>query len=414
MIAEIMSVGTEILMGSIVNTNASFLAEECAKLGLSCYYQQVVGDNEERLSESLRLALSRSDIVLISGGLGPTEDDLTKETVAKVCNLKLVEHAESKRALEAFFDKRNRAITENNYKQIMMPEGCMVLPNPNGTAPGAIIRYENSHIVIMPGPPSEMKAMFADSVKPYLSELSEAKIYSVTIKETGIGESAAEDMLMDLIDAQTNPTIATYAKEGEVHIRVSASAEDMKAAKALTKPVVKEIKNRLKPYVYTTEDGVTLEESIVRQLIKKKMTLTCAESCTGGLLSGRIISVPGVSEVYKSGFITYSNKAKRKLLGVKKETLKEFGAVSRECAYEMAFGAANASGADVSLVVTGIAGPGGGSEKKPVGLVYIGCFVNGETVVKEYRFSGNREIIRQYSVTCALRLLRECLNGKET
>lgn len=412
MITEILSVGTEILLGSIVNTNAAFLAEECAKLGLSCYYQQVVGDNEARLSDAIELALSRADILLISGGLGPTEDDLTKETVAKVCGLKLLEHAESKKQLEDFFAKRNKPITPNNYKQIMMPEGATVLPNPNGTAPGAIVEKEGRHIVIMPGPPMEMEAMFLKSVRPYLSELSEDKIYSVTIKETGIGESAAEDMILDLIDAQTNPTIATYAKGGEVHIRVSAKAGDLKTAKKLTAPVVKEIKKRLEPHVYTTKDDVSLEDAIIKLLIKNKMTITCAESCTGGLLSGRLISAPGASETYRYGFITYANKAKRKLIGVKKETLKKYGAVSRECAYEMAFGAADAAGADVALSVTGIAGPGGGTETKPVGLVYIGCCINGETVVNEYRFTGTRDMIRQYAVTSALRLLYESLSKK--
>ncbi len=393
MIAEIISVGAEILMGNVINTNAAFLSEECVSLGLSCYNQQVVGDNAARLRSAFELALSRADVVLVSGGLGPTEDDLTKETAAELFGVPLEEHTESKKILESYFKAKNLPMAQSNYKQIMMPRGAQVIPNPNGTAPGVILTRDDKHLILMPGPPGEMKPMFKDSVKPYLAGLSGGTIYSITVKETGIGESRAEEMILDLIDAQTNPTIATYAKTGEVHFRVSAYGSNAKEAKAIAKPVAKEIVRRFKPYVYATDEDVTLEQSIVIQLAKKKMTLTCAESCTGGLLSGRIISVPGVSEVYKSGFVTYANKAKRKLLGVRKKTLRQYGAVSRECAYEMAFGAARAAEADVALSVTGIAGPDGGTEEKPVGTVFIGCVVKGEAVVKEYHFTGNRERI---------------------
>jgi nicotinamide-nucleotide amidase len=409
MICEILSVGTEILMGNIINTNASFLAEECVKLGISCYNQQVVGDNADRLKAAFELALSRSDIVMVSGGLGPTEDDLTKETAADLFGLKLVEDEASKKVLEDFFARRNKVPTPNNYKQIMFPKESKILPNPNGTAPGVIMSKDGKHIILMPGPPVEMKPMFKDHVRPFLESLSDGVIYSVTIKETGIGESSAEELIADLIDTQTNPTIATYAKTGEVHIRISAFASDKKEARKLIEPVEKEIKKRFKPHVFTTDEEVSLEEAMVKKLLKKKLTITCAESCTGGLLSGRLISVPGISEIYKAGFITYSNESKHKLLGVKKKTLKKYGAVSRECAYEMAFGAAAAAESDVAISVTGIAGPGGGTEEKPVGLVYIGCVVKGEAVVKEYHFSGNREIVRTQTVTAALRLLMECL-----
>ena len=409
MIAEIISVGTEILMGNIINTNAAFLSEECVSLGLACYNQQVVGDNAGRLKAAFELALSRSDVILVSGGLGPTEDDLTKETAAGLFGAELVEHAESRKVLESYFAARNLPMAESNYKQIMMPRDGIVLPNPNGTAPGVILSKDDKHIVLMPGPPTEMKPMFADHVKPFLAKLSGGTIYSVTIKEAGIGESAAEEMILDLIDAQTNPTIATYAKTGEVHFRVSAYGSDLKEAKKTAGPVAKEIVKRFKPYVFTTDENVTLEQAIVERLIKKKMTISCAESCTGGLLSGRLISVPGVSRVYKSGFITYANKAKRNILGVSKKTLKKYGAVSRECAFEMAYGAAKAAGSDVALAVTGIAGPDGGTEEKPVGTVFIGCVVKGAAVVKEYHFKGNRERIRESTVAAALRLLRECI-----
>ncbi|MBO4898722.1 MAG: competence/damage-inducible protein A [Lachnospiraceae bacterium] len=416
MTVEIISVGTEILMGNIVNTNAAFLSEQCVALGLSCFHQQVVGDNHDRLAEAFKLALGRADIVLVSGGLGPTEDDLTKETAAEVCGCKLIEHQPSMDALKAYFAKRNIPLTENNYKQAYMPEGGKVLENPNGTAPGVIIPYKaddtgdadkkaKKYIILMPGPPGEMKPMFLSSVRPFLKKHSPGTIYSVTVKETGIGESSAEELIKDLIDTQTNPTIATYAKTGEVHMRVSAMAQNKAEAKKLIAPVVKEIKKRFGKHVYTTDENVTLEEAVVKLLKKRGLTITFAESCTGGLLSGRVVGVPGVSDVYKTGFVTYSNKAKHKLLGVSKKTLKKYGAVSEECAYEMAFGAAKAAEADVAVAITEIAGPDGGTEEKPVGTVYIGCCVCGEAVVKRFNFSGNREKIRDNSVSAALRML---------
>ncbi len=415
MIVEIISVGTEILMGNIVNTNAAFLSEECVTLGLSCYHQQVVGDNHDRLKEAFELALSRSDIVLVSGGLGPTEDDLTKETASEVANLELKMHEPSKEALESYFSKRGMKLTENNYKQAMIPEGAIVLDNPNGTAPGVIIPYKDKaagkkdvnekYMILMPGPPGEMKPMFKDSVCPFLRKLSPGTIFSVTVKETGVGESRAEEMIKDLIDTQTNPTIATYAKTGEVHMRVSAMAENKKEAKKLISPVVKELKKRFGKYIFTTDESVSMEDAVIKRLKKKEYTLTCAESCTGGMLSARLINVPGASDVYKSGFVTYANKAKHKFLGVNKKTLKKFGAVSEECAYEMAFGAAQAAGADVAVSITGIAGPDGGTEEKPVGTVYIGLYVRGEAIVKRYNFSGDRTKIRENTVAAALRML---------
>ena len=382
-------------------------------LGLSCYHQQVVGDNHDRLKEAFELALGRSDIVLVSGGLGPTEDDLTKETASEVAGLELKMHEPSKAALEAYFAKRGMKLTDNNYKQAMIPEGATVLDNPNGTAPGVIIPYkaakkksaDEKYMILMPGPPGEMKPMFTDKVRPFLEKLSPGIIYSVTVKETGVGESQAEDMIRDLIDTQTNPTIATYAKTGEVHMRVSAMAENKKEAKKLISPVVKELKKRFGKYIFTTDESVSMEEAVIKRLKKKEYTLTCVESCTGGMLSARLINVPGASEVYKSGFVTYANKAKHKFLGVSKKTLKKFGAVSEECAYEMAFGAAKAAGADVAVSITGIAGPDGGTPEKPVGTVYIGLYVRGEASVRRYNFSGNRTKIRENTVAAALRML---------
>ncbi len=409
MTVEIIAVGTEILLGNIVNTNAAYLAEKCAMLGLSCYHQDVVGDNEERLSETLKLALSRSDIVLLSGGLGPTQDDLTKEVAAKVCGKELYLHEPSKEAIRQFFAERKLEITENNWKQAMVPEGCIVVENPGGTAPGIIMVENGKHVVLMPGPPGELIPMFERSIMPYLSGLTNGVIYSQTVKICGVGESKAESMIEDLVDAQNNPTIATYAKTGEVHLRVTSTAPDEKEAKKLVKPVVKELKGRFGNHVYTTDNDVTLEKAVVDLLMANKLTACTVESCTGGMLSARLINVPGVSEVFKSGYVTYSNKSKRRLLGIKKNLLLKHGAVSEQIAREMAKTAAALARTDVSVSTTGIAGPDGGTPEKPVGLVYIGCNVCGRITVKECHFHGSREKIRESTVAAALSLMRECI-----
>lgn len=406
---ELICVGTELLLGNIVNTNAAYLSEKCAGLGLSCYFQTVVGDNGERLTQVLETALGRSDIIILSGGLGPTEDDLTKETAAKVCGKTLLLHEPSREAIRKYFADRGMEPTDNNWKQAMLPEGCIVLDNHNGTAPGVIMETERNRVILLPGPPNELQPMFEESVAPYLTGLTSQVICSKTVKICGVGESRAETMLKDLIDSQENPTIATYAKTGEVHIRVTANADDKKTAMKLIKPVVKELKNRFGNHVYSTEEETTLEKAVADLAIANELTLTCAESCTGGMLSARLINVPGISEVYKSGVITYSNKAKRRLLGVKKSTLQKYGAVSEKTAEEMAKGAASLTRADVATAITGIAGPDGGTEEKPVGLVYIACSVKGRMTVKKYLFSGNRDKVRESAVSAALALMRDCI-----
>ncbi|HBA69513.1 MAG TPA: competence/damage-inducible protein A [Lachnospiraceae bacterium] len=408
MTVELISVGTELLLGNIVNTNAAYLSEKCADLGLSCFYQSVVGDNEERLAAVLKTALERSDIVILSGGLGPTEDDLTKEVAAKVMGRQLFMHEPSKKRIEEYFTSRNLELTENNWKQAMIPEGAIAVDNENGTAPGVIIEGEGKKVILLPGPPNEMIPMFEGGIMPYLAG-DEGTIYSQTVKICGVGESKAETMIKDIIDSQDNPTIATYAKNCEVHLRVTAKAADEKEAKKLVKPVVKELKNRFGPYVYTTNADITLEKAVADLLIANKLTVSTVESCTGGMLAARLINVPGISDVYKSGYITYSNKAKRKILGIKKGLLEKKGAVSEEVAREMAKGAALISKAEVAVSVTGIAGPDGGTEEKPVGLVYIACNVCGKIKVRKYNFRGNRAKIRETSVSSALILMRQCI-----
>lgn len=408
MTVEIIAVGTEIILGNIVNTNAAYISEKVAQTGLSCYYQSVVGDNEERLLETFNIARKRSDIIILTGGLGPTEDDLTKETVAKACGLKLVMDEVSRSHIETYFANKGTKPTENNWKQAMVPEGSMPVYNPNGTAPGIIIEDRDNRIILLPGPPGELIPMFENSIMPYLDALTPGVIYSQTVKICGVGESTAETMIKDLIDAQTNPTIATYAKIGEVHIRVTASADDKKEAKKLIKPIVKELKNRFGNYIYTTDENVTLEQSVVDLLLANNLTVTCAESCTGGMLSSRLINVPGVSEVYKSGYVTYSNKAKRKLLGIKKPIIEKHGAISAQTAEEMAKGLGIVTKADVAVGITGNAGPDAG-EDKPVGLVYIACSVKGKVKVIEAHFSGNRNKIRESAVSAALSFMRTCI-----
>lgn len=410
MVVELVSVGTELLLGNIVNTNTRYLAEKCALLGLSMYHQVVVGDNHDRLAEVVRTALGRSDVVIFTGGLGPTEDDITKEVCAEVMGLPLVEDAHTRQRIEEYF--RNniyKRITDNNWKQALVPLGARVLDNDNGTAPGLILEKDGKAAVLLPGPPNELYPLFEEQVSPYLQNLQPEVIRSQMVKICGIGESGVEERLLDLIDGQTNPTIATYAKTGEVHVRVTARAGDEQEARKLVKPVVKEIKNRLGDCVYTTREEETLEMAVVRLLHKYGLTVATAESCTGGLIAGRLVNVAGVSDVFREGFVTYSNKAKRKYLDVGKGTLKKYGAVSEQTAKEMAIGGAFASDSDLCIAVTGIAGPDGGSEDKPVGLVYIAAYLKDTVTVEEYRFKGNRQKIREQTVVRALDLLRRSI-----
>ena len=417
MITELISVGTEILLGNIVNTNSAYLAEMCARLGLSLYYQSVVGDNKDRMKKTIQLAMERSDIVILTGGLGPTQDDLTKEVTAEVMGLKLTEDAHTRKRIDKYMESYagnnpDRKITQNNWKQATVPEGAIVLDNVNGTAPGLILEKGDKIAILLPGPPNEMKPMFEEQVYPYLRGKQSNIFYSQIVKICDVGESQVAAEIQDLIGSQNNPTIAPYAKTGEVHLRITAREKDETVGKKLVKPYVHEIKKRFGKHVYTTEENKTLEEAIVDLLKEKEMRLSLVESCTGGALAARIVNVPGASEVFGAGFVTYSNKAKRKMVQVKKSTLKTVGAVSERCASEMARGGANVSGADVCLSVTGIAGPGGGTKEKPVGTVFMGCCCHGETHVREFHFVGSRSKIREQSVSHGLAFLRECIMAK--
>ena len=410
MVVELICVGTELLLGNIVNTNAAYLSEKCALLGLSMYHQSVVGDNAERLKESLETALNRSDVVILSGGLGPTQDDLTKETAAEVMDIPLKEDPHSRERIEEYFkNSQYKVITDNNWKQALVPEGAIVLDNENGTAPGIIMEKNGKSVILLPGPPGELIPMFEGKVYDYLNKLQPEIIYSTMVRICGLGESFVENEIRDLIDNQTNPTIATYAKIGQVDLRVTAKAASEKEAAKLAKPMLKELVKRFGDHIYTMDEHKSLEEVIVHFLKERSLTLTTAESCTGGMIAARITDVPGASEVFKQGLVTYSNRAKRKLLDVKKTTLKEYGAVSEKTAKEMAKNGAFITGSDACVSVTGTAGPTGGTEEKPVGLVYIGCCYNNKTVVKEFHFKGERQKIREQATANALILLRECI-----
>lgn len=403
--AEILCVGTELLLGDIVNTNAAYLARELAGCGVGCYYQTVVGDNPERLKSAIGLAFSRADIVITTGGLGPTYDDLTKETVANYFGLEMQPHEPSLKAIREFFARIGREMTQNNEKQAFMPEGAIIFPNDRGTAPGLAIEANGKTAIMLPGPPREMTAMFELQVRPFLQSRSGAVFKSHSIHLFGIGESTCEDILREKMQSLTNPTLAPYAKEGEMLLRVTASAESAEKADELMKPVIDEICAMLSDYVYGVDSG-TLQNALVCILTEKNLTVAVAESCTGGLISSRITDIAGSSKVFGYGCCVYANEAKTKLLNVSAKTLKRCGAVSAETAVEMARGVRMLSGADIGISTTGIAGPDGGTPEKPVGLVYVGISSEKGDEAHELRLSrgygGERGFIRTLAANNAL------------
>ncbi len=414
--AEILAVGTELLLGNIVNTNAQYIAKRLADLGIEVYHQAVIGDNPKRLMDAYTAAFKRADLVITTGGLGPTKDDLTKEVAFDYFGKEAVLHKDILDNIEEYFKKINRNMVESNKKQAYFPMDVLILKNNHGTAPGCIIEEGNKTLIVLPGPPREMKHMFEDYVIPYLTKYQDGILVSRVLRIIGIGESAAAEMIEDIIDKGKNPTIATYAKESEVTIRITAKANTEEEAKKLIVPVEEEIRRRLGIAVYG-EGETQIEEVVGKILVDNKLTISTAESCTGGLLAGKIINYPGISTVFKEGVITYSNEAKIKRLKVKKEILDKFGAVSSQVAAEMAEGIAKASGTDIGISTTGIAGPEGGSDEKPVGLVYIGLYIKGEVKTKELHLAGDRQKVRNTAVIRAIEwlrreLLRGILNGK--
>jgi nicotinamide-nucleotide amidase len=404
--AEILSIGTELLLGDILNTNARYLSKRLAEMGIYVHFQTVVGDNLGRILEAYDHAYQRADLVIISGGLGPTEDDLTKETAAQFFERKMIFHQDIWEPISQYYQKRGSEPIGHARKQAAFPEGSEILPNPSGTAPGCWIHSGTKMMAMMPGPPREMIPMFEEQVVPRIKPYLEQTFRSHTLRICGTGESNVEEALRDLIRQQKNPTIATYAKEGEVHVRITARASTEEAAEELLKPVVSESRERLGTLVYgDTEE--TLECAVYRLLHEKQLTLSIAESITGGLLCGRMTNVPGISAYLLEGLIPYTNAAKIRQLGISPERLNEFGPVSEEIAYDMARAVAGISGSSIGLSVTGWAGPSV-DPMKPAGLIWFGLHMNHVTLTQKMMFSGERNRIRYFAANMALCwLLRE-------
>ncbi len=397
-------------MGQIANTNAQYISAELPKVGIGVYYHDVVGDNQERLKACLSLALSRSDVIILTGGLGPTRDDLTKETVASVLNRKLILDQQCLDVMTEFFAKRNRVMSKNNIKQAFLPEGCIIVRNKNGTAPGCIIEEGDKTIVMLPGPPSEMRPMFDKSVLPYFASKSDVKLVSRFLRIFGIGESAMEDKIIDLVDSQLNPTIAPYAKDGEVMLRITASYPIDGPHEDIITPVLEEIRRRFGDAVYS-DDNSSLQQVVARLLIEKKMTISIAESCTGGMLSAKLTDIPGISDVFDRCIVTYSDRSKVEELGVRQETLDKHGAVSEETAKEMAECIRSISSTDIGVSITGIAGPDGGSNEKPVGTVYIALADKKGVKAQKLSLWGGRERIRNVACLHSFDMIRRYLSS---
>lgn len=406
---EIINVGTEILIGDILNSNAKYISKELSQIGLSVFYHSTVGDNVDRLKNILETAYNRSDVIILTGGLGPTQDDLTKETVAEVFGVEMVFDQKSHDTLLKIFRDKSR-MTKNNLKQAYIPKGSIIIPNNNGTAPGIILQKNNKSVILLPGPPSEMIPMFQETVLPYLMENNNNKFYSNYYKITNIGESALEDMLLDIINGQSNPTIATYAKTGEVLLRVTANAKNPEGANQLLDRVDEIIKERIGDNIYSFED-LPLYEVVGKLLIEKEKTISIAESCTGGLITSKLTQVPGISKCLHSGIVCYSNDSKINFLGVAPATLNEYGSVSENTAIEMLEGLYVKTHCDIVVATTGIAGPDGGSVDKPVGLVYVGIRIDGENFIEKRIISGNRERIQLVTSNIALNLIRSNLKS---
>lgn len=422
--AEILCIGTELLLGQVLNTNAHYLSEQLAELGINCYHHSTVGDNLERMKEALRLALNRVDVVLITGGLGPTPDDLTHEMLGEFFAVDMQLDDDVLSRIQTFFDQRGVPMPESNKKQAYRPQGAQRMSNPRGTAPGVcwtlqepvlsaahLEHPERERVVLtFPGVPGEMKGMWQEIARPFLEKkYGPGIVWSCELKHYGIGESLLAEKYNHLLEL-SNPTVAPYAGLGECRLRVTARAATEAEAIALAQPVIDEIKRDSKFLCYG-ENQETLEAVVGKLLAQAKLTISCAESCTGGLVSKRLTDVPGSSRYVSLNVVTYSNDAKQELLKVPKEILEEFGAVSQECAKAMSEGVQLMSGADIGLAVTGIAGPDGGSEDKPVGLVFIGISTDEFTAVRRYNYPSHltRQEIRQRTSSDAINLVRQYL-----
>ena len=413
MIAEIVAIGTELLMGQIVNTDAQYLSRRLQSLGISVYYHTTVGDNPQRMRDTIALALSRSDVVITTGGLGPTQDDLSKEMAAELLHLPMRFDEDSWRAIEQYFARMGRVCPANNRKQAMFAEGAVILPNGCGTAPGCMIEKDGKIVVQLPGPPHEMAEMFDRQVYDCLAERTGGCIASRYIRIYGLGESQVAQMCAEWIEADGEVTVAPYCSLGECQLRVTARGESEQAALEKVLPVVQAITALLGGSVYAvlpTASG-SMEEIAGQALTEKNLTVATAESCTGGLVAAKLVNYPGISAALHEAHVTYANEAKIKYCGVKKETLEQYGAVSEQTAREMAQGLRERSGADIAVSTTGIAGPTGGTKDKPVGLVYVGCADAHGVRVEKLTLTGSRERIRNLAALRALDMIRRAAMG---
>ena len=405
--AEIITIGTEMLLGDLVDTNTAWISQRLAELGVPIYRHTTVGDNPERIVDTLREASSRSTLVITTGGLGPTSDDLTNACLSTLTGREMVEYPEAREHVDGMFERFGRKPTANNYKQALFPEGTALIPNPVGTAMGALVEWEGTLFATLPGVPVEMKSMFGETLEPMIRARSDGSIVSKTLHFAGIGESALAEKVQDFLDAN-DPTVAPLAGQGRVRLRITTRANTEEEAQEKITPVVKELISRLDDYYFGADDE-TLEGAVARLLERKAATLALAESCTGGLLAKRLTDMPGSSAYFTEGLVTYSNEAKERLLGVPDSLLLEHGAVSEPVARAMAEGARRISGADYGLSVTGIAGPDGGTQEKPVGLVFVGISDAEETFAEKLDLTAwarSRDSIRERSTNRAFDLLR--------
>ena len=410
---EILSVGTELLLGSIVNSDAQALSRELSALGLNVHYHSVVGDNPARLKAAVGLARSRADVLITTGGLGPTCDDLTKQVLAEAFGKPLVFHPECAESIRCYFARSGRTMTDNNLQQAWLPEGCDVLDNAWGTAPGCAFEADGTYVIMLPGPPSECLPMFRERAVAWLARLSEGVIRSRTLRVFGMGESSVESLLRDRMNALTNPTLAPYAKAAEVELRITAKADTEQAAEALIVPVEAEVRAILGSYVYGV-DVAGLEQVVLDGLRARGLTLGTAESCTGGLIAKRLTDVSGASSVFRGGVVSYTNGVKAGVLGVSQTLLEEKGAVCAPVARAMAQGARNVLGCDLAVSVTGVAGPNPDDRNNPVGLVYTALAAPAGCWVRELNLNGSREgreRIRNLSANHALDMVRRWLEG---
>ena len=410
--AELIAVGTELLLGNIANTDAQMLSKGLSALGINVYYHTVVGDNPQRLKAAVEVAKGRADIIITTGGLGPTCDDLTKNVLAECFGRKLVYDEASAQRIRDYFQQLHpgRPMTENNLQQAYLPEGCTIFSNDWGTAPGCAFEADGVRVIMLPGPPNECTPMFEHRAVPYLRALADGVIASRTLKLFGMGESAVEAKLRDRMNALTNPTLAPYAKTGEVELRITAKAATVEEARALIVPVEEEVRDMFGPLVYGAD--VASMEAVVLDLLKEKgLTLGTAESCTGGLVAKRMTDLPGSSAVFKGGVVSYTNEVKAGVLGVPQAMLNEFGAVSAQVARAMAQGARRVLGCDLAVSLTGVAGPDPDDRNNPVGLIYVALDTPEGTRVRELHLINGRARIRTVAATNAFDMVRRYLTG---